>query len=292
MKKPVVPYLSALLLFGSNGLAASFIDLPSDQIVLLRTALGAALLLALFLLSGQERTAAKHRRALLFIALSGAAMAADWLLLFEAYRQIGVSLSVLINYTGPVIVMALSPLLFHERVTWPKFAALILALAGVFLISSQTSAQGAIARGLLCAGFSAVSYAAMVVCNKKAAKIKGMENAALQMLSALLTAAVFVGVRQGFSMTITGREWVPVLWLGAVNTGLSCWLYFSGMGKLPVQTVAVCGYLEPLFAVVLSVVFLHESLRPLQILGAVLILGGAFLGGPALTSRRPVSGSP
>jgi len=278
MKKSYASYFAALLLFGSNGLVASFIDLPSDQIVLLRAVIGCTLLFALFFLSGQERTALGHRKDLLFIALSGAAMAADWLFLFEAYRQIGVSLSMLINYTGPVIVMALSPLLFHERVTWPKLAALILALAGVFLISSQTSAQSVNARGLLCAGFSAVSYAAMVVCNKKAAKIKGMENAAVQMLFALLTTAVFVGVRRGFSLAVTGREWIPILWLGAVNTGISCWLYFSGIGKLPVQTVAVCGYLEPLFAVVLSVIFLHESMRPLQIVGAALIVGGAVFG--------------
>lgn len=205
-------------------------------------------------------------------------MAADWLLLFEAYRQIGVSLSMLINYTGPVIVMALSPLLFHERVTWPKLAALILALTGVFLISSQTSVQDINTRGLLYAGFSAISYAAIVVCNKKATQIRGMENAALQMLFTLLTVTFFVSIRQGFSMAITGKKWVPILWLGAVNTGISCWLYFSSIGKLPVQTVAICSYLEPLFAIALSVIFLHESLRPLQIIGAALIIGGALFG--------------
>jgi drug/metabolite transporter (DMT)-like permease len=39
--------------------------------------------------------------------------------------------------------------------------------------------------------------------------------------------------------------------------------------------VAVCGYLEPLSAVVLSAVFLKETLMPIQIAGAVLIIGGA-----------------
>lgn len=45
--------------------------------------------------------------------------------------------------------------------------------------------------------------------------------------------------------------------------------------ELAVQTVAVCGYLEPLAAVVFAAVLLHETMLPLQILGAVLILGGA-----------------
>jgi len=278
MKKAYLSYFAALLLFGSNGVAASLIDLSSGQIVLLRCALGGALLLALFLLSGQERTAFRHRKALLFIGLSGAAMAADWLFLFEAYRQIGVSLSVLINYCGPAIVMALSPLIFRERVTWPGLAALGAALLGVFFISGQAAAHGVNSRGLLCAVFSAVSYAVMVICSKKAGKIRGMENAALQLLFALVVVAVFVGCRQGFSIDVSGRGWLAILWLGIVNTGIGCWLYFSAIGELPVQTVAVCGYLEPLFAVMLSVLFLRESLGPLQLLGAALIVGGAVFG--------------
>lgn len=63
--------------------------------------------------------------------------------------------------------------------------------------------------------------------------------------------------------------------LGAVNTGLGCCWYFSAISRLPVQTVAVCGYLEPLAAVVFAGVLLHETMQPLQILGAVLILCGA-----------------
>lgn len=63
--------------------------------------------------------------------------------------------------------------------------------------------------------------------------------------------------------------------LGAVNTGLGCCWYFSAICRLPVQTVAVCGYLEPLAAVVFAAALLRETMQPLQILGAALILGGA-----------------
>lgn len=63
--------------------------------------------------------------------------------------------------------------------------------------------------------------------------------------------------------------------LGAVNTGLGCCWYFSAIGQPPMQTVAVCGYLEPLAAVVFAAALLHETMLPLQILGTVLILCGA-----------------
>ena len=48
------------------------------------------------------------------------------------------------------------------------------------------------------------------------------------------------------------------------------------MGALPVTRVAVCGYLEPLSAVVLSALLLGEPMTFANVLGACLILGGAI----------------
>lgn len=104
MKRVYLTYFLALLLFGSNGIVASYISLNSYEIVLLRSLLGSAMLIAIFVLTGRKLTALQNKKDLLFIALSGVAMAADWLFLFEAYAQIGVSLGMLINYCGPAIV--------------------------------------------------------------------------------------------------------------------------------------------------------------------------------------------
>ena len=42
MNRDYQKYLGSLLLFGSNGIVASAIDLPSAEIVILRSSLGAA----------------------------------------------------------------------------------------------------------------------------------------------------------------------------------------------------------------------------------------------------------
>lgn len=278
MKKSYLKYFTALVLFGSNGLAASCIALNSYEIVLLRCFFGVVLLLGIFFVTKHHFTAFVYKKDLLFIALSGAAMAADWLLLFEAYQQIGVSLGMIINYCGPAIVILLSVILFKEKITWPKLAALAAALSGACLISGQAVIGGMNLFGLFCAILSAFSYAAMVMFNKMSKQVKGMENAAMQLLCAFITAAVFVGCKQGFHLEIDSRDWLPILWLGFINTGIGCWLYFSSIHELPVQTVAICGYLEPLSAVLLSVVFLKEAMLPLQVAGAILIIGGAIFG--------------
>ena len=278
MKKAFWTYIFGLILFGSNGVAASCIHLTSQQIVLLRTLLGFALLAVLYFATGHRLTAGQHKRDCAFLALSGVAMGADWMLVFEAYGQIGIGLSTIINYCGPILVIVTAPLFFRERLTWQKGLALVLAMVGACLISGQTAAAGGSVWGLVCAGLSAVTYAILVISNKMSKHIVGMENALIQMGFTLLTVVIFVGFRGGLAMDIPAGDWPFILWLGLLNTGVGCFCYFSTIGALPAHTVAICGYLEPISAVVFSLVILREVISPVQLVGILLILGGAVFG--------------
>ena len=276
MKRSYYKYISALLLFGSNGIVASFITLNSYEIVLLRTLIGSILLIVLFSLSKGKVTFFKHKKQFFYLAVSGIAMGASWMFLYEAYVRIGVSISSLLYYCGPVIVMALSPLLFKEKLTTLKITGFLAVLGGVFLINGNTLKGNSDNFGIFCGLLSAVMYSFMVIFNKKAESITGLENATLQLFISFLAVAVFVGFKQGFAMDIPAASVLPLFILGLLNTGIGCYFYFTSIGGLPVQTVAICGYLEPLSAVLFSVIFLKETLLPLQLIGAVLILGGAL----------------
>ena len=270
-----IRYLTALLLFGSNGVFASHIALESSQIVLLRTLLGSMSLLAFFSLSGHRLSFAGRGRDVTLILLSGAAMGASWMFLYAGYQTIGVSTASLLYYCCPVIVMALSPLIFHEALTWVKITGFVCVCGGIVLVNGWGS-ESLSATGFLYGILNAVCYAVMLILNKKAKRIDGMENSLLQMLSATATVFVLLLCQGGLSMSITGASWPWILLLGFLNTGFGCWCYFSAIGFLSVQTVAVCGYLEPLSAVIFSALLLHERLTPPQIIGAALIIGGAL----------------
>ena len=277
-KKALIKYLLALLLFGSNGFVASFISLTSYETVMTRSVLGSVLLIALYFLTGHRLDFLRHKRDLAFIALSGIAMAADWLFLFEAYTRIGVSLSILINYFGPAIVIALSPLVLQERIQPRKVAALAAAIVGVVLVSGSAAVEGLNLWGLACAILSAASYAAMVLANKKAERVTGMDNSLVQLFVTMLTVVLFVGAKQGLYIPVKTGELLPILWLGLVNTGVGCYFYFSSIGRISAQSVGVLGYLEPLSGVLLASLLLGEQMTALQAAGAVLIIGGALFG--------------
>ena len=69
-KRAYIKYISALLLFGSNGIVASHIALNSYEIVLLRTAIGSAFLFLLFLLMKGQFTFWTQKRAFVFLFCS------------------------------------------------------------------------------------------------------------------------------------------------------------------------------------------------------------------------------
>lgn len=274
MKRAYCKYITALLLFGLNGIVASHIDLSSHEIVLLRTFIGSMLLMGIYFLRKGKLTFYKHKKQFLFLCISGMAMGTSWMFLYEAYAQIGVSIASLLYYCGPVMVMAVSPVLFKEKLTIQKMIGFFAVLCGIFLVNGSAW-SGNNLFGIFCGMMSAVMYAFMVIFNKKAAEITGLENSMLQLLISFLTVAVFVGIRQGFALEIPKTSIIPILILGLLNTGIGCYFYFSSIGKLPVQTVAICGYLEPLSAVLFSVILLQEQMLLPQIMGAVLIIGGA-----------------
>ena len=276
MNIALAKHLFSLLLFGSNGIVASRIALTSYEIVFLRCLLGSLLLGAIVLAARKPLGILREKRSALLIAASGMAMGASWMFLYEAFTQIGVSFATLTYYCGPVILVALSPILFGESLTRLKLLALGMVAAGAVLLNGPLAGGGSL-WGLFCGFMAALCYVAMVALNKKAKGVSGMENTLLQLVAALGTVSAFLLWKQGLSLDVAAGGWPFILVLGLVNTGYACWLYFSSIGRLPVQTVAVCGYVEPLSAVLFSVLLLGETMSLWQTLGAALIFAGAVL---------------
>lgn len=132
MKKSYFKYIASLLMFGMNGIVASNINLTSYEIVLTRTLMGSIFLALLFFVTKGRFSCHKHPKDLIFIVVSGIAMGAGWMFLYEAYIQVGVGIASLIYYCGPVIVMALSPMIFNEKLTSAKIIGFIAVLSGAF----------------------------------------------------------------------------------------------------------------------------------------------------------------
>ena len=269
-------YMLALLIFGTNGILASHISLGSSQIVLMRTWIGGVMLTGLVLVKGGFDKA-NLRREWRQLLLGGGVLGMNWISLFEAYRLLNVSLATLIYYVGPILTLLCSPLIFKETLSRRKLIAGAVVVVGLICISGSIVLTGMEPLGLLIAVMSALLYAALIVLNKRIVHTDGMQTAAIELDAAAVVTLVYVLCTSGLPH-MTGADLPYIAAIGIVNTGLAYLLYFSGLQKLSGQSVALLSYLDPVSALCFSALLLKEVMTPLQVLGAVLIIGGAMLG--------------
>ena len=267
-----------MVIFGTNGLIVANISLGSAEIVLMRTFLGSLFLLAIVLVK-RSFSFADLKADLIPATIGGAALGLNWVLLFSAYRSAGVGLSTLTYYCGPIIVLALSPVLFREKLTWNKLLAIIAVAVGMFCITGDIKPGSDVQTGILFGGGAALLYASLIVANKRVKRLSGLNCAMYELIVAFFVVLIYLLASNVKLPVIPAAEDIVwVLAIGLVNTGLAYYLYFSSLQKLPGQTVALVCYIDPLTALLVSGAFLGEKLLGVQIAGAVLILGGACLG--------------
>ena len=275
-KTATLMLLISLVMSGSNGIFASGVSLPSHEIVLFRAAMGAAILAVILLIAHKPLAALRYKREGLMLVLAGITMAANWLFLYEAYEFVGVSMSTILCYCAPIIVMALSPLLFRESFTAAKVIGFSIVVAGGVLVNSIALQGGAPIQGIVCGLSAACAFAAMIILNKKAEHIEGLEKTFIQVSVAAIVVIAYIVICKKPTFNVQASDALPLLALG-INTAVGNFLYFKALGSLGAQSVAVLGYVEPLSSVFMSAVILGEALLPLQAAGAALIIAGALV---------------
>lgn len=275
MAKNYAIYISSLILFAAVGVISSYISLTPVQIALTRTFFGFITIVAVFLLLRQKLHIFQYKKDAFMVILSGIFMGLNWICLFQGYARIGVGVTILSCYCGPVLVMMLSPLLFKEKLTAVKIAGFAVVFIGVILINGKIVVNGGDLLGVLACVMAAITFALLVICNKFSTHIVGLENSVVQLGSSFVTALICALIQGQAFFTVAAGEWPYVLLMGVIITGIGCFLYFLGINRLPIQSVSVCGYIEPLTSVIFAAVILGERMDIARIVGGVMILGGA-----------------
>ena len=271
--------IASMLIFGTIGLVRRFLPLPSGLIACVRGAGGALFLCLLMMLRRRKPDRAAMKANLGRLLLSGALIGINWVFLFEAYNHTTVAVATLCYYLAPVFVLLLSPAVLGERLTLRRGLCAAVALAGLVLVSGVLTegASGDLLGPVLATG-AALLYACVVLTNKKLKPMPAREQTIVQMAAAALVVLPYTLV----SEPVSGLRWTPEVLLllavaAVVHTGIAYELYFGSVEALPAHTLAMLSYLDPVTAVLLSALVLHEAAGPAVWIGAVLILGGAML---------------
>lgn len=279
MKKSMNPRIMlslSMAVFGTLGLFTRHISVSSGELALYRAILAAALIAAYLAVTKQPIPVTSIRREIPLLLLSGVAMGVNWILLFQAYRYTTISAATLSYYFAPVIVTAACPILFREKLTKKQILCFVMSTAGLVMITGigDMGGSGTHLTGILLGLGAAVFYAAVTLLNKFIRNVDGIHRTFLQFLAAIVTLIPYVALTGGVTLGgLDGLGWVCLLIVGLVHTGVTYCLYFSSLKELPGQKAAILSYIDPLVAVLVSVLLLNETMTVWQIVGGVLILG-------------------
>ena len=276
IKSPRLMLVVAMTLFGTIGYFVRNIPLSSGAIALCRAVIAVGVMGIYLLLSKQGIKLKNPRKQLPLLAVSGAAIGINWILLFEAYRYTTVSLATLSYYFAPVLVTAACPVLFKEKMGRKQWICFGMSTLGIMLITGlgDLGAGSSHLTGILFGLGAACLYATVVLLNKFIKGVEGVHRTFLQFLAAAVVLIPYVALTGGTHLeTLDGVGWVSLLVVGLFHTGITYCLYFSSLKTLPGQKAAILSYIDPLVAILVSVLILGEQMSLVQIIGGGLILG-------------------
>lgn len=282
MKRARMMLVTSMVIFGTIGLFKRFVPVTSGELALYRAVLAAVLLVGVLLVTRQKIPFKAIGKQIPLLLLSGAAMGVNWILLFEAYDHTSVALGTISYYFAPVIVTLLCPLFFRERLTAKQILCFLISTAGLVIITFAVEQGGEVEGrndlvGILFGLGAAVFYATVILLNKFIKGVEGLHRTLLQFLAAIVTLTPYVALTSG--VTLGGMDatgWACLLIVGLVHTGLAYVLYFPSIKELPGQKAAILSYIDPLVAVIVSVLILREPMNAWQWIGGAMILGATL----------------
>lgn len=270
--------ITAAALWGTAGILVRMISgMTPLGIIFYRVALAFIILLFVFRVSGNiNKLRLKDKK--LYLIIFSVLQITTMLTFFISIMEASVAVAVLLLYTAPLYVTVFSPMLLKERSTGKGWLALCLSIAGVILIIDPAKLDFSLKlTGIIAGMLSGVSYGFQIMTSKHISKsYSGYSQAFWSFMIATILLLPFAAVPLD---VISGNTGYLIL-LSVFPTILAISLYFNGLNKVRASSASILGLIEPVSAVILSILILHESISiPVLLGGALILMGGAIVTG-------------
>jgi drug/metabolite transporter (DMT)-like permease len=283
---PLAGALLAVVFWGVSFVATKAVvrEISPFALILLRTALGSALMLAV--LAARRVSLLPPRPFWPMLALMGFVGVALHQLLqgFALTFTSAVNTGWLIGLT-PVWSALLARVLLRERFSWPRVLGLAIGFVGAaVVVTGGRWDAGLVAlpstRGDLLVLLSTLNWAVYSVLGRGVIRDLGATRATagamLAGLMMLLPALLFPQATAGLA-ALGASGWAAVLFLGICCSGLGYLFWYRALERMEASRVGALLYLEPLVTLVASALLLAEPVRFATVLGGLLLLAGVAL---------------
>ena len=285
MRKEYLILLTVALIWGSGHPLGKIIlkELHPIQLSLLSAFLTSAALAAIMTMSGENSIPKLGSVEVSLSVATGALMFFLYpILSFSALRLIPASVNAILISTSTIYVAIISATTLKERLNPICYVGIVLSFIGVsMVVLSSGNSLNFKSISLLGCGLSilgaltSATYAVIgkfLMCKYEALTVTLISSISGTIL--LAAATLFVGFGELSTMSI--KALLLTLYWG-VSSGIGYFLFYRCLKSLEATRVSSFVYFSPMFAILLSILLLHEKINVILISGMGLILLGVKL---------------
>ena len=259
---------------GFTAILGKEITIGATEIVWYRMAIAAILMFAYIKIIKLNIKISKKA----FWQFSGAGIiiALHWITFFESIKQSNISIALAMFSSGAFFASFIEPLFFKRRILVYEIIFGLLVILGVFLIfKSELQYINGIILGLLSALFSTL----FAVINGRFIE---RHDATVISFYEFISGVVFLSLFIVFSgikfdaefFTLSNKDWIYIIILASICTAYAFIGAVEVMRYISPFTVILSYNLEPVYGIILAIIFYPESekMSPQFYIGAILII--------------------
>jgi drug/metabolite transporter (DMT)-like permease len=210
---------------------------------------------------------------------------ANMLLFYFAFTHTTIANAVLTHYTAPIFVVLMAPVFLKEKILKTTWLTIILSSIGLWFILGTPAPDEGISlgdsdrRGIIAGIFSGLAYALIILI------IRGIASKYSSLFIIFIQNGIVALLLLPFMLKVhlTLQSLPYLITLGIVHSTIAPLLYVQGFKSVKANEAAILGYFEPVGAIILALIFLHEVPGIRALLGGALILYSGYM---VLRSRR------
>lgn len=262
--------LLAIFLWSSLGVVVRLAGVEV-HVIIFYSSFAAAIIQGIILTRGEYRKQMPEVKEVWYLAILGIISLVNTFTYFYAFKHTTIANAVLTHYIAPVLVAFLAPLFLGEKTTRKIVIAIAIASAGLWIMLNGFAFGESHMAGIMAGILSGFAYAIIVIISRVFAQ--KFHPLAMVFFSNIIIAALLAPFVKELPLKVF---WVFIL-MGVVHSTIAPVLYFRGLRAVAANKAAVLGYLEPVIAIIFSMIFLNEFPGVNSIFGGLLIIFSGYL---------------
>lgn len=266
---PILEFNFAMVLMGTSGALGRFIVLPPILTICLRCFI-AAIFLGVFCKWRGVSLKVRNSKDLRIMILLAVMMVTHWISYFVALQKSSVAIGMLSLFTYPVFTAILEPIFLKTKLQPIHLLFSLLVIVGVSFLAPSLDFGNQHLQGILYGLTSSLIYSCRNLILKT--QIQSYSGMPLMFFQLVIGGVILSPVLFFHDMAPVVDQWMPLLALGVITTAIGHTMFVIALNHFSVTTISIMSTVQPIYGIVIGIIFLSEFPEWRALIGGALIL--------------------